>query len=133
MKVPFRRLAFTLVAVLLTGGCATHNDGRITNPDQPGPAIGNAAGAVVGAVAGNAAGAVVGVGEGVAWQTKEVFNNDHQVVRRWQTVTTSDGRTVQVPVEIAVDKYGVPLADKRAAASAASTERPSATPPSQRK
>jgi len=30
-------------------------------------------------------------------------------VRQWQYVTTSDGRTVRVPVDIVVDEYGVPL------------------------
>lgn len=122
--------AALLAAVSSLAGCATHDDGRITNPNQPGPAIGNAVGAVTGAVVGNAAGAVVGVGEGFAAQTQEAFNSERRVVRHWQTVTTSDGRTVQVPVEIEVNEYGVPLSDLR---SGTATPRPSSTkPPSQR-
>jgi hypothetical protein len=61
---------------------------------------------VVGA---NVAGAVVGAGEGVVTGAKAPFDNTTRVVRRWRTVTTSDGRTIQVPEEIIVDKDGRPV------------------------
>ncbi|MBO7391259.1 MAG: hypothetical protein J6U77_02050, partial [Verrucomicrobia bacterium] len=41
--------------------------------------------------------------------TSEVFNNRTYVVRQWQTVTTADGRVVQVPVDVVVDENGIPL------------------------
>ncbi|MDR1789460.1 MAG: flagellar motor protein MotB [Opitutaceae bacterium] len=105
---------------LLLPGCASNNpDARITNARQPGPAIGNAVGAATGAVAGNVAGAVVGVGEGFVSQAGEVFNNDRRVVRQWRTVQTSDGRTIQIPVEVEVDANGVPIAPAQSAAPAA--------------
>jgi hypothetical protein len=91
-------------------GCASHNsDSRLTNPHQPGPAVGNAVGVAVGSVAGNVAGAVVGVGEGAVVGAKKPFNNERRVVRTWKTETTSDGRTIQVPVEIEVDEQGRPI------------------------
>ncbi len=105
--------AAVFLSALLASGCASANrDARITNARQPGPAVGNAVGAAAGAVAGNVAGAVVGAGEGVASQTAKVFDNDRRVVRQWKTVQTSDGRTIQVPVEVEVDANGVPLSDK---------------------
>ena len=58
--MPTKLLATLLVgsSALLTG-CYT-TDGRMTNPRQPGPAIGVAVGSAAGAVVGNVAGAVVG-------------------------------------------------------------------------
>jgi hypothetical protein len=99
-------------ALLLTG-CASHDDGRIVNPRQPGPAIGTAVGGATGAVVGNVAGAVAGVGQGFVSQTNKSFDNDRRVVRTWRTETTSDGRTIQVPVEIEVDKDGRPIGEPR--------------------
>ncbi len=104
-----------LVMAVGLAGCATNRDGRVTNPRAPGPAVGNAVGAVGGTVVGNVAGAVVGVGEGAVTAAAVPFNNDRRVVRRWETVTTSDGRTVRVPVEVEVDEYGIPYADRAAA------------------
>ncbi|MDR1281762.1 MAG: flagellar motor protein MotB [Opitutaceae bacterium] len=99
-----------MLPALFCFGCASANsDARLTNPRQPGPVLGNAVGAVTGAVAGNVAGAVVGVGEGFAAQSAKAFDNDRRVVRQWQTVRTSDGRTIQIPVEIEVDENGLPL------------------------
>mgnify|MGYP001189002475 FL=1 len=97
---------------LATSGCATKRDGRIVNTRQPGPAIGTAVGTAAGAVAGNAAGAVVGAGEGFAGATASAFNGDRRVVRTWRTETTTDGRVIQVPVEIEVDEYGRPIGGK---------------------
>ena len=58
---------------------------------------------------GNAAGAVVGVGEGVAAGAKAPFNNTRRIIRQWRQETTSDGRVIQVPVDIEVDSLGRPL------------------------
>lgn len=98
-----------LLCSLLAGGCASSGDARLTNPQQPGPAVGHVVGAVTGAVVGNVAGAVVGAGEGFVSQSAEVFNTDRRVVRQWRTIQTNDGRVIQIPVEIEVDKNGIPL------------------------
>jgi len=105
---------FVLVApvVLLTGCTTAGRDARITNPNQPGPAVGNAVGTAVGAVGSNVAGAVVGAGEGIASTTKNTFTNERRVVRTWRTETTSDGRTIRIPVEIEVDENGRPIERK---------------------
>jgi hypothetical protein len=105
--------AVVFLAAMLASGCASANrDARLTNARQPGPVIGNALGVAAGAVAGNVAGAVVGAGEGFVSQAGKTFDNDRRVVRQWRTVQTSDGRTVQVPVEIEVDANGLPLSGK---------------------
>ncbi len=104
---------FTFAAAvfsLLSAGCSTNpNTMGITNPQQPGPAAGRVVGGAIGAVVGNTAGFVTGIGEGAAAMTGEVFDNRTYVVRQWQTVTTADGRTVQIPVDIVVDENGIPL------------------------
>lgn len=102
-------------AALISTGCTSQNaDSRLTNSHQPGPVVGNAVGTVVGAVGSNAVGAVVGVGEGAAAATKATFNNERRVVRTWRTETTSDGRTIQVPVEVEVDENGRPIGEPKA-------------------
>ncbi len=56
-------LALIGTATLISTGCTSQNaDSRLTNRRQPGPAVGNAVGTVVGAVGSNAVGAVVGGG-----------------------------------------------------------------------
>lgn len=102
---------FALVApvALLTGCNSASREARITNPNEPGPAIGNAVGTAVGTVGSNVTGAVVGAGEGVAAATKKTFTNEHRIVRTWRTETTSDGRTIKIPVEIEVDENGRPI------------------------
>ena len=100
------------VPTLLLTGCATNPESRVTNPKQPGPAVGHAVGTAVGAVGSNGAGAVVGGVEGAAAATKSTFTNERRVVRVWKTETTADGRTIQVPVEIEVDEYGRPIEKK---------------------
>lgn len=100
------------IALILTAfiGCASDpNRPGITDPRQPGPAVGHVIGATVGAVGGNAAGAVVGVAEGTASAARIPFNNTRRVVRQWRQETTSDGRTIQVPVDIEVDSFGRPI------------------------
>jgi hypothetical protein len=98
-----------MAVALLANGCAAKRDGRAVNTQQPGPALGTAAGAAAGAVAGNAAGAVVGAGEGFAAASSSAFNGERRVVRTWRSETTSDGRVIQVPVEIEVDEHGRPI------------------------
>ena len=95
---------------LLLAGCAT-DPNRITTTDarHPGPATGRVVGAGAGVVAGNVAGAAVGVGEGVAAGASAPFHKTTRVVRTWRTETTSDGRTIQVPVDTVVDEQGRPL------------------------
>ncbi|HTJ78400.1 MAG TPA: flagellar motor protein MotB [Rariglobus sp.] len=99
-----------LSLTLLASGCSTTDGKAATNPQHPGPAIGQAAGTAVGVVGGNVAGAVYGAGEGVVNGVKQPFINEPHVVRVWHTETTSDGRTVQVPEDILVDEYGRPVA-----------------------
>ncbi len=81
----------------------------ITNPNQPGPGVGQTLGAGVGAVAGNIAGGAVGFVEGAAGAAKAPFDNTRRVIRRWRTESTPDGRIVQIPEDIEVDAYGRPL------------------------
>lgn len=105
---------FALIApaLLLTGCTTAGQDARVTNPNQPGPAIGNAVGTAVGAVGSNVVGGVVGAVEGASAATKKTFTNERRVVRTWRTETTSDGRTIKIPVEIEVDENGRPIERK---------------------
>ena len=104
-----RLLGSGLILTALIGCASDPNRPGITDPRQPGPAVGHAVGATVGAVGGNAVGAVVGVAEGGAAAAIIPFNNTRRVVRQWRQETTSDGRTIQVPVDIEVDTYGRPI------------------------
>ena len=112
-----------LLGALAAGGCTTRSDGRIVNTRQPGPAIGTGVGVATGAVAGNVAGAVVGAGEGFVGAAGTAFDGDRRVVRSWQTVTTADGRTIQVPVELEVDQYGRPYESRPASTGDGTTKR----------
>jgi hypothetical protein len=105
---PLLRVMLPLGALLLSG-CVSDRDGRVTNTRQPGPAVGTAIGAGAGAVVGNVTGAVVGAGEGFAGGVASAYDSDRRIVRTYRTETTSDGRTIQVPVEIEVDAQGRPL------------------------
>ena len=93
----------------LIAGCASTDGKTGTNPQHPGPAVGQAAGTAVGVVGGNVVGAAVGVVEGTVHGVKQPFTNEPRVIRTWRTETTSDGRTIQVPVDTRVDEYGRPL------------------------
>ena len=104
-----RPLGTGLILATLIGCASDPNLPGITDPRQPGPAVGQAVGATVGAVGGNAVGAVVGVAEGTAAAAQIPFKNTRRVVRQWHQETTSDGRTIQVPVDIEVDAYGRPI------------------------
>ena len=102
-------LCFLGAATMLAfSGCSTSPKSTTSNY-HPGPAVGQAVGAGVGVVGGNVAGAAVGFGEGVVRGASAPFDTTTHVVRRWRTETTSDGRTIQVPEEILVDKYGRPV------------------------
>lgn len=102
--------AAALITLALASGCATQpSETRLTNPNQPGPAVGTAVGSVVGAVTGNVVGAVVGGVEGATHAAKAPFDNERRIVRTWRTETTADGRTIQVPVEVEVDEHGRPI------------------------
>lgn len=91
---------------LLLTGCKT--DYGSGNPYNPGPVVGKNVGSAAGVVAGNAIGVGTGVVEGVAHGIAVPFDPSYHMVRKWRTETTSDGRTVQVPYDILVDKYGRP-------------------------
>lgn len=109
-----------VVAATIVVSCARDpNKLGVTNPRQPGPAVGRAVGSGVGAVGGNVAGAVVGIGEGAAAAASKPFDNRTRVVRTWRTEVTPDGRAVQVPVDTVVDEYGRPVGKAGKAAPAA--------------
>ena len=114
MKNRLISAAFALVApiILLTGCNSAGPDARVTNPNSPGPAVGNAVGTAVGAVGSNVVGGVVGAVEGASAATKKTFTNERRVVRTWRTETTADGRTIRIPVEIEVDENGRPIERK---------------------
>ncbi|HEX9046361.1 MAG TPA: flagellar motor protein MotB [Verrucomicrobiae bacterium] len=92
---------------LISTGCV---ESRYTSPYHPGPAVGHAVGTGVGVVAGNAVGIGVGAAEGVVEGAAAPFDPSYHMVRHWATQTTPDGRVIQVPVDILVDKYGRPVA-----------------------
>ena len=105
-------IAFAAALPVFLAGCATNTESRVTTPSAPGPAVGNAVGTAVGAVGSNAVGVAVGAAEGASSATKATFTNEHRVIRVWKTEKTSDGRTIQVPVEIEVDENGRPIEKK---------------------
>jgi len=93
---------------LIFTGCANTEYGH-TSPYHPGPVIGKSAGNAAGVVAGNAVGVGVGVVEGTAQGLAAPFDPSYHMVRHWKTETTADGRVIQVPVDVLVDKYGRPV------------------------
>ena len=102
-------------SILLTGlglvlcGCNSTQPG-LTNPQEPGPAAGRAVGYGVGSVVGNTAGAVVGAGEGAVTGASAPFKlPPTYTVQEYRTYVGPDGRTVRVPVQTQVDKYGRPI------------------------
>lgn len=95
-----------IAGLVLALGCSHREEGRITNPRSPGPAVGTAVGTGVGAVAGNVAGFGVGVAEGASSAARKPFDSERRIVRQWRTETTPDGRVIRVPIEVEVDQYG---------------------------
>jgi hypothetical protein len=112
MTLKHNLFSLTVVASLsllpLLAGCANTEYGH-TSPYHPGPVVGQAVGNGVGVVAGNAAGLGVGAVEGAAAGLAAPFDPSYHMVRHWNTVTTADGRVIQVPVDVLVDKYGCPV------------------------
>jgi hypothetical protein len=51
----------------------------------------------------------VGAAEGFAQGVAAPFDPSYHMVRHWKTETTPDGRIIQVPIDILVDKYGRPV------------------------
>ena len=121
LPVGFISLSFGL----LFTGCA-HTDYGNTSPYHPGPVVGKNVGNAAGVVAGNAVGLGVGVVEGAAVGVAAPFDPSYHMVRKWRTEVTSDGRTIQVPYDILVDKYGHPVNMPAPTGNAAP---PPATPP----
>jgi hypothetical protein len=108
MKTTFT-LALGTVSLLVlfsTSGCQS---GRVGSPYQPGPVAGTAVGTGVGVVAGNVVGFGAGMVQGTFAGVKAVMDPSYRVVRQWRTETTSDGRTIQVPYDVLVDKDGRPV------------------------
>lgn len=107
-------LCFDLTALAVTAGVlfstgCTNTEGGHTSPYHPGPVVGKTVGTGAGVVAGNAVGLGVGTVEGVAHGVAAPFDPSYHMVRHWRTETTSDGRTIQVPYDVLVDKYGRPV------------------------
>jgi len=116
---------------LLTG-CTTPS--YTTSPYHPGPDAGRAVGTGVGLAVGESAGLVVGAGEGLVEGVAAPFDTTTHLVRKWHTVATADGRTIQVYEDILVDSQGRPVAmpSRQSAPPAAQSLPPpvlSATPP----
>ena len=94
-----------LACVFIATGCAS-NEYSHTSPYHPGPVVGQAAGNAVGVVAGNAVGFGVGAVEGTVHGVAAPFDPSYRMVRHWATETTADGRVIQVPVDVLVDRNG---------------------------
>ena len=101
-------IGFVSLSGLLLAGCTSTDYGN-TSPYHPGPVVGKTVGNAAGVVAGNAVGLGVGTVEGVAVGVAAPFNPNYSEVRHWRTETTSDGRTIQVPYDVLVDKNGRPV------------------------
>jgi len=99
---------FTSLSLLLLATTGCRHDYAAGSPYQVGPVAGQSVGTGIGAVAGNVTGFGVGVVEGTARGVGDAMNPSYHMVRVWQTETTPDGRTIQVPHDILVDQYGRP-------------------------
>ena len=102
-----KNFVFLAICLFLVG--CTSSQYSHTSPYHPGPAAGKVVGSTVGVAAGNVAGFGVGTVEGAAAGLAAPFNPSYQMIRQWKTETTSDGRVIQVPVDILVDKNGRPV------------------------
>jgi hypothetical protein len=94
-------------ALMLTG--CSDIEARHTSPYQPGPVIGREIGFGAGIVAGNVAGTGVGIVEGAAAGAAAPFDPSYRMVRHWRKEITADGRVIQVPYDLLVDRYGRPV------------------------
>lgn len=95
-----------LLLISAVSGCSTN---QVGSPYQPGPVAGKAVGTGVGVVGGNVVGFGAGMVSGTIGGFKAVMDPSYRVVRHWRTETTSDGRTIQVPYDVLVDKDGKPV------------------------
>lgn len=127
-------LVLVSLLYLLLPGCA-NTEYSHTSPYHPGPVVGKNVGVAAGVVAGNAVGVGVGAVEGAAQGLAAPFDPSYHMVRHWRNETTADGRIVQVPYDVLVDKYGrpvnmpAPTANPSVPTSAPSTMPPPALPP----
>ena len=128
MKLNWILLAGTTLSCLtgLLAGCANTEYGH-TSPYHPGPVAGQAVGNAAGVVAGNAVGVGVGAVEGTAAGLAAPFDPSYRMVRQWKQETTADGRTIQVPVDILVDKNGRPVGMPAPTGNSAVSPAPAAT------
>jgi len=107
MNIKTTFFSLSLLGAILAGCSSPETGSRITNQDQPGPQVGHAVGTAVGTVAGNVTGGVAAVGEGVVSGVSESFTpQDATIIRRWEKVTTPDGRVIDVEKQYLVDKKG---------------------------
>jgi len=92
----------------LLGLTGCHSTDEIaTNHAQPGPQLGHVIGTVVGAVPGQVIGGTVAAVEAIGDQIKAPYEYPTlQIIRKWETVTTLDGRTIQVAREYYVNDQG---------------------------
>lgn len=97
-------VAFSFLSII---GCST--DSYVGSPYHPGPVVGQAVGTGVGVVAGNAIGLGTGVVQGSVHGVAVALDPSYRTVTQWHDETTADGRVIQVPVNILVDKNGRPV------------------------
>lgn len=91
---------------LIASGC-TQGSSSATNQKQPGPAVGRAVGVTTGAVIGNVAAGTVAATEGAGQAIGSAFiPEEKNVIRKWETVTTQDGRSIKVSREYYIDEDG---------------------------
>ena len=107
IQIHLKSPAVLFLGLVLTGGCQT--DYYVGSPYHVGPPVGQAVGGAAGVVAGNAVGLGAGTVQGAAAGTAAALDPSYHMVRQWRTETTADGRTIQVPYDILVDKYGRPV------------------------
>jgi hypothetical protein len=100
-------IVFSSISGLLTG-CAEPKYDH-TSPYHPGPVVGKTVGLGAGVVVGNVAGVGVGAVEGSVQGMAAPFDPSYRMVRQWRKETTADGRVIQVPYDVLVDKNGRPV------------------------
>ncbi len=77
-----------------------------TNPQHPGPFIGQTSGFGVGYIGGTALSACVGFIEGAYAGVKSPFTNETYGIQTYRTETTPDGRKITIPCYTATDTLG---------------------------
>ena len=107
LKYPLVLVLASSLSLLMTG-CANPKYSH-TSPYHPGPVVGKNVGVAAGVVAGNAVGVGVGAVEGAVQGLAAPFDPSYRMVRHWRTEATADGRNIQVPYDVLVDKDGRPV------------------------